>query len=260
MIPQQRIIDRMNEYMARRDFAGAERHLNYWLETARYERDPRGEMMVLGELVGHYRKTGNRAAAYACADELLALIDRLDFGRTIAAGTSFINVATAMCAFGDPERALPLFEKARAIYEASPETEPALLGGLFNNMGLALTALGRFPEAMALYEEALELMTGVPGGQADAAITLLNMADAVEASSRGGAPSGCTDEGEAEARINGLLDRAADLLDDPALPRDGYYSWVAEKCAPVFEYYGYFLEAKKLRARSTPERIEYAGS
>ena len=31
-IPQQRIIEKMDEYMSRRDYAGAERHLLYWLE------------------------------------------------------------------------------------------------------------------------------------------------------------------------------------------------------------------------------------
>ena len=33
-VPQMRIIDKMNEYMARRDYEGAERHLLYWLEEA----------------------------------------------------------------------------------------------------------------------------------------------------------------------------------------------------------------------------------
>ena len=30
-VPQQRIIEKMDEYMSRRDYAGAERHLLYWL-------------------------------------------------------------------------------------------------------------------------------------------------------------------------------------------------------------------------------------
>ena len=64
-IPQQRVIAKMDEYMARRDYAGAERHLLYWLEEARAGRDQRGMLMVLGELVGHYRKTGERDKAMA---------------------------------------------------------------------------------------------------------------------------------------------------------------------------------------------------
>ena len=34
-VPQQRIIEKMNDYMSRRDYAGAERHLLYWLEEAK---------------------------------------------------------------------------------------------------------------------------------------------------------------------------------------------------------------------------------
>ena len=30
-VPQRRIIEKMDAYMARRDYAGAERHLLYWL-------------------------------------------------------------------------------------------------------------------------------------------------------------------------------------------------------------------------------------
>ena len=35
--------------------------------------------------------------------------------------------------------------------------------------------------------------------------------------------------------------------------RIGYYAFVCEKCAPVFEYYGYFLTAD--RFRETAEKI-----
>ena len=32
--------------------------------------------------------------------------------------------------------------------------------------------------------------------------------------------------------------------------RDGYYAFVCEKCAPVFDYYGYFVTARKLAEQS----------
>ena len=59
-IPQERIIRKMDEYMSRRDYAGAERHLKYWLEEAKMGNDRRGELLIRNELVGHFRKTGNR--------------------------------------------------------------------------------------------------------------------------------------------------------------------------------------------------------
>ena len=45
-VPQRRIADKMNEYMSRRDYAGAERHLLYWLAEAELGRDLQGQLML----------------------------------------------------------------------------------------------------------------------------------------------------------------------------------------------------------------------
>ena len=236
-VPQQRIIGKMDEYMSRRDYAGAERHLLYWLEEAKLGRDLRGELMLRNELVGHYRKTGQRDAAFEQADAALALLEALGYGGSISAGTTCVNCATMYGAFGEHERALALFEQARAAYEASPATEPRLLGGLYNNMALTCVALGRFDEARELYGRAMDEMGKAPCGELEQAITCLNLADAVAAEA--GMEAG-------EGRIYDLLDRALALLATEGIPHDGYYAFVCEKCAPTFEYYGYFADAERL--------------
>ena len=71
-IPGRRVIEKLDEYMSRRDYAGAERHLLYWLEEARLGRDERGELVVRNELVGHYRKVGDRDKALAQGEKALA--------------------------------------------------------------------------------------------------------------------------------------------------------------------------------------------
>ena len=243
-VPQRRIIEKMDEYMSHRDYAGAERHLLYWMEEAKLGRDLRGQLLLCNELIGHYRKTGERDKALARIDEALALVEALDFEGTISAGTTFVNAATALSAFDEPARALALFEKARAVYEASPGTQPQLLGGLYNNMALACAALGRYAEAHALYDRATERMADVPGGTLEQAITCLNRADAI-AAERG--------EEQGEAEIAALLDRAWDLLHDPGAKRDGYYAFVCEKCAPSFAFYGRFADAEDLKQEA--ERI-----
>ena len=247
-IPQQRVRDRMDEYMCRRDYAGAEHHLRYWLEEARLGGDQRGELMVLNELVGHYRKTGQRDKAIENGEAALALLERLDFGDTISAGTTCVNFATALNAFGENERALALFERARPIYESSAAIRPELLGGLYNNMALTCVALGRYSEAEGLYDRAMAVMAKAPHGALEQAITCLNRADLVEA--RDGMEAG-------EGKIYELMDRAVALLDDPALEHDGYYAFVCEKCVPTLEYYGYFDDARRLKEEA--ERI-YAGA
>ena len=240
-VPQQRIIAKMNEYMAMRDYAGAEKHLLYWREEAKAGRDQGGELMICNELVGHYRKTGEKEKAFAAAADALSLLDVLEMEGTVSAGTACVNIATAYNAFGENEAALPLFEKAEAAYAASANVRPELAGGLHNNMALTLQALGRYGEALAHFEKAMELMKDVPGGALEQAITCLNTADTLEAA-----------EGmeHAEQRIYALVDRAEELLEDPEAPRDGYYAFVCEKCEPSFRYYGYFAAADRLHERA----------
>lgn len=264
-VPQRRIIDKMDEYMSRRDYNGAERHLLYWLEEAKLGGDLQGQLMLRNELVGHYRKTGQKEPAMESAAKALDLLRELDMENTITAGTTYVNIATACGAFGDHERAIRLFEKARAAYESSSRTETQLLGGLYNNMALTCTELGRFEEALALYEKAAELMGRVPDGELEQAITYLNMANTVEAQM--GLEAG-------EQRINILVERAEELLEDKGeellgkgeaaltdgtdlramkqeeRARLGYYAFVCEKCAPTFAYYGYFMTAESLTERS----------
>lgn len=240
-VPQQRIIRKLDEYMSRRDYAGAERHLLYWLEEARQGHDERGELVVRNELVGHYRKTGQKDKALAQGEKARALLDALDFEGTVSAGTTYVNLATACSAFGEDERALALFEKARAVYESLPRTQLHLLGGLYNNMALVYKNLGRYGEANALFEKAMDVMGQVAGGVLEQAITCLNMADTTAAAQ--GLEAG-------ETRINELLERAYALLRDPSAPHDGYYAFVCEKCAPSFSYYGWFAAAEELQSEA----------
>ena len=254
-IPQQRVVEKLDEYMSHRDYAGAERHLLYWLEEARAAGDKRGELMVRNELVGHYRKVGDKEQSLKHGDAALALIDELGFAGTISAGTTYTNLATACNAFGENARSLELFEKAASLYEGSSYTEPSLLGGLYNNMALTCVALRLFDRADELYRKALDVMGRVEHGQLEQAITYLNMADVVSLKAEeqfGTDEDAVLQEGysEYEQTIEGYLDTALELLDTPSIPHDGYYAFVCEKCAPVFAHYGYFLADADLRKRA----------
>ena len=240
-IPQQRVREKLDEYMARRDYAGAERHLEYWLMEALHSGDKRGEFFIRGELMGHYRKVENREKAVENAQRALALMEAMDYGQTLSAATACINAATVYEAFGEADKALPLFERARGIYEQSLAPDDGRLGGLYNNMGLCLLALGRFWESWTAFQNALAVMARVENGQNEQAITCLNLCNLAEAE-RG------LEEGA--AAIEGYLDAAETFINDPTLPQDGYHAFVCEKCAPTFDYYGRFLTAAELNERA----------
>ena len=246
-IPCGRVIEKLDEYLGHNDYAGAERHLNYWLESARAGRDQRGELTVLNEQIGLYRKLGREPEGLAAIEQALALAKALGMEQTVSYGTTLVNAATGYKAFGKPEQALSLYKQARVLYEANLKPDDDRLGGLYNNMALALTDLHQYSRARELYEKAMDVMSRQEHGQAEMAITYCNLADLVAA-----------EQGleEGDATIRDYLEQAEALLHTATLPQNGYYAFVCEKCAPTFAYYGFFLTAKDLeeRARRIYER------
>ena len=240
-VPVGRILDKLRQYEDKSDWTAAERHLLYWMTEAEQNRDGRGQLMLNNELMGFYRKQGDREKALHHAGKAMALVESLGMEDTVTAGTTWVNAGTVREAFGDPAAGLRCFEKARANYEKNLDRTDSRLGGLYNNMALALTAIGEYAEAGRMFRLALDVMEHQEHGELEQAITWLNMADALEAE-RGAEAA----EGEVEEYLN----RAAELLDTASLPRNGYYAFVCEKCAPVFGHYGYFLKEAELNKRA----------
>ena len=50
-IPTDRVIDKLDDYLSKKDFDGAKRHLNYWLTESRALSDGNGEILILNELI-----------------------------------------------------------------------------------------------------------------------------------------------------------------------------------------------------------------
>ena len=98
-----------------------------------------------------------------------------------------------------------------------------------------------FAHAEEMFRKAIAVMKQQEYGELEQAITWLNMADAAEAAL--GAEA-------AEEKVGDYLDTAEELLDTESLPRNGYYAFVCEKCAPVFGHYGYFATEAELMRRA----------
>ena len=236
-IPLMRIREKLDAYTSKKDYDGAARHLEYWRAEAEASGDLRGLFSIYTEMMGVYRKMPAREKAVASAEAALELISVLENGDTLSAGTAYVNAGTVFDAFGEPERAIGCFASAKEIYERDLTDSDERLGGLYNNMALTLTDLERYAEALEYYEKALAVMEMQPRGMLEQAISYLNMADLAEKA-----------EGyeAAEEKIRQYLETAERLLRDPSLPRDGYYAFVCEKCAPTFSYYGWFQTAAEL--------------
>ena len=245
----ERALQKLDRLVETHDFDGAKELLKYWVSEAQSKGDLRAELSFRNECMGLYRKCAEKENAYMNAEKALALVEKLDMDDTITAGTTYVNSATVYKAFGEAHRSIPLFEKAQAIYEKLLKEGDGRLGGLYNNMGLALLDEKRYEEAILAYEHALSVMEKVEHGNLERGITYLNQADVYDRMRNDEACKAAHDEEGWEALITGCVDRAAECLEDESLPRDGYYVFVAEKCIPSFDYYGYFMEKAILEER-----------
>ncbi len=243
-IPVDRVIAKVDALFGRNDYAEAGRLLVYWRGEAVALRDKRGELAMESELVGYYRKQGDKAHGLASVARAIALTEELEQGEMASGATIFINCATAYKAFDMVEDAMPLYRRAEEIYKRVLDKGDTRFGALYNNMALALVDLESFDEAEAAYLAALSVMECIRGGEAEAAITYINLAHMYEACAR-------------EEKINACMQKAYALLQSEHLPRDGYYAFVLEKCAPSFGYFGDTVAYEEMKRES--ERI-YAGN
>lgn len=240
-VPVERILKKLDEYVGKRDNEAAERHLKYWLAEAEADGDDHGRLTLLNEFMGFYRKANMKDDAYKFADIALRTIE--DEGRdgSIVSATTYINAATVYKTFDDSERAYPLFCRAREIYEAKLPQNDGRLGGLYNNMALALADLGRYVEAKELYRRAISVTLDGDGDTIDAATSYMNMANAIEADA--GLLDGADEIEDCLACAEAVLDAASDR-------QDTYYAYVCERCAPGLAYYGHFAASREIAERA----------
>ena len=224
-IPVERVLEKLDAYFNKKDYPAAERHLQYWLSEAALTGDRQGRLTILNEQIGFYRKLRQEPEAMTACSMALEAAEELGLDGTVGYATTLLNAATAYKAFGRAEEALPLYERAKEIYEAKLLPEDGRRGGLYNNMALTLVDLGRYSEAEALFEQALSVMAQVSGGEPEMAVTHCNLADLADL------------EQNRDLCLR-HLDAAWALLHTPGLRQDGYFAFVCEKCAPAFGTFG----------------------
>ncbi|MBQ8183538.1 MAG: tetratricopeptide repeat protein [Clostridia bacterium] len=240
-------LNKLDNLLQKNDYEKAKQHALYWLSEYRSTGDLRNELLTNNELIGLCRKLGDEAETISHVKSALDLIKKMKIENNTGAATTYINCATAYKAFGKADKSLPLFERAKEIYENNLSPDDYRFGGLFNNMALALVDLQRYQDADELYNKALHVVGKIKNNEPEQAITHLNMATAAE-----------TQYGieDAHTIIENHLKKAMELLDTGKERTDGNYAFVCEKCAPSFGYYGYFYYENELneRARRIYER------
>ncbi len=227
-----RIIEKLDSLFDKNDLTGAGRLLDYWKNEAVALSDKQGELSIVSEQTGYYRKTGEKEKGLAAVLRATELIDILGVSNEVSSATVYLNCATTLKAFGKAEEAIPLYERALSVYKEKLDENNPLFGGFYNNYGLALTDLEKYGEAENAYLAAISVMEKQKDGKPEEAITYINLAHLYEKT--------CPE------KIYDCLEKAKQLLEDPDIPRDGYYAFVLSKCAPSYRYFGKVLIAENM--------------
>lgn len=237
-IPVKRIMAKLDESFNRNDMAEAGRLLEYWQKEAEALGDKLGELSVTDELIGYYRKVGEKEKGLAAVDKSLTLLKEVGQENIVPGATIILNAATTLKAFGKAKEAIPLYERAEKVYRENLAEDDPLFAGLFNNEALALADLGDFAGAEKLYLAAAGIMEKKENGKPDAAISYVNLAHCYEKAGRNG------------KEVTDAMFKAYELLNDDSNLKNGYYAFVLSKCAPSFGYFGYDKIEREMKKES----------
>ena len=236
-VPIRHVTDKLDSVLARNDMAEGERLLEYWLGEARALRDKRGELAVLSEMMGLYRKTSNKEKGLKSVYDGLELVRSLKLDSTVSGATIILNAATTLKAFGKADEALPLYEEVSVIYDKELAPYDVKRAGLFNNAALAYADVGRYDEAEKRYLSALDVLSHSEKNDNEIAVTYVNLAHLYEKEGR-------------DEDIYPCIEKAIEYLDSPRIERNGYHAFVCTKCAPSIGYFGFFLAQEKFEQRA----------
>jgi hypothetical protein len=141
------------------DVAGAERLLREIIDSAR-ERYPRDAQLAeaLGGLAYIVARRGELPEAQALADEALALSLAVEGEQSIDSAMLYANAGEIQRLSGRDERALPLYRKARAIYEKQLDAGNPRVASVLSQEGLILMNSGQLTLAGQAMTRALDIL------------------------------------------------------------------------------------------------------
>lgn len=230
-----RAISKLDELFSRNALSDAGKLLDFWRGEAVRLCDRQGELSIVNEQLGFFRRTNEEDRAMEAVDRSLVLIDRLNMQENVSAATILLNAATTLKAFGRAKDALPLYERTLSIYEKNLDASDVRFGGFYNNYALTLADLGLTDEARDAYAAAISVMMSHDDGKPEAAISYINMAYLYP---------------EHSASAHSCLKTAMELLEERSYMESGNYAFVLSKCAPAFRDFGYTDLADRLERRS----------
>ncbi len=231
------IIRRLDELYAREDYPGAQALLKREKQQARLNDDWRSCLSLVSEELGLYRRTLQEKQAMDAVEEARSLIEEHRMGRTVSGATVLLNAATTLKCFGRIRESADLFRHVSAVYADNLDSRDYRFAGLYNNMALTLVDLEEYPQAERYFRLALKVLSRCENSLCDQAATWCNLAECYER------------QNDEDSRIAECMEEAGSCLLSPEAAPDGYFSFTAKKCLPVFDRTGFFWYAGQIRKK-----------
>lgn len=152
-----------------------EKMLNDGIRDARYYRNDDATLVLLNELMGYYRVMSNAEGCKRCAQEALALCERMGIRNSDNYATVLLNIATAYRAMGKMEEAEDYYMQALAIYNRLFDGPDYRMATLHNNLSLLYSETGRLKEGKEQLFMAMDLITQLSESKVEIAITHTNL-------------------------------------------------------------------------------------
>lgn len=235
IIPVDRIIEKADRFYERNQIEDAEKLLVYWKNEALTVRDKKGELSLLNELIGVYRKLGDRENGIKTINRSLELIEILFKEKSVSTATIMLNVATAYKSFNLSDLAKKTYVQVEEIYDNKLSKDDIKFAGLYNNMALALVDLKEYLNAEKYYFNAIKILENKDEQNNDLAITYVNMAHLYESMY------------DNNKKVVECLYKAYEYLTAENVKKDGYYAYVCGNCSPSFRYFGFEVIANELK-------------
>ncbi|MCR4691441.1 MAG: DUF4125 family protein [Lachnospiraceae bacterium] len=154
----------------------AEAFLIEMMKEAGAQQDYNSLIMLLNEMIGFCRETGQKDKSIAYASQVIELEQRLGMEGTVPYATTLLNVANALRAAGKLEEAYRFYMEVFPIYDNNLRPDDFYYASLYNNLSLLLQEMGEYEEAIECLQKALVLAESTQGKEFEVYVTHANIA------------------------------------------------------------------------------------
>ncbi len=233
-IPVGRVLERLDGFFAQNDLAQAKETLEFWEKEAQKLGDAKGLLAVVNEQLGLYRRLNDASKGLQAVQTALTLLKQIG-SRDLASARVYINLATTLRAFDQPQKAAAYYALAEEMLNEQGAQNTFEYATLLNNQSATLQALGLLAQGADCLKRAIAVLKQLGGRDAEIALSLVNLAHITFDA-----------DDQAYEKVERMLDEAWEAINAPNQKRDENYAFLISKCAPSFRYFCREPEAKAL--------------